>query len=194
MYVEQGSALDRAASWLLEGLSWLFGPIPGSQAHVDAFCRAVKQRNEELSKPEAQRDEVRLQELTKQMLRLQAERCQSLQQEFKASQHMFLQPPPAECCSDVLRVRQRAAATCQAAAAWYKAWEMITIEQLQVVEQGEPAPALPLPPFKLRLPEGVPEQLPPSTDRCSRCQHCLDHYLHLEQELSVPASLHGDDL
>ncbi|KAL4451754.1 hypothetical protein ABPG75_007416 [Micractinium tetrahymenae] len=190
---EPVDALERAASWLREALSWLFGPIPGSDAHWQAFCRTVKQRNEELSKAEGQRDEVRLQELTKQMLRLQAERSQCLQRQFQANQHVFLQPPRSECCNDCLLVRQRVAAACQAAAAWYKAWELITIEQLQVVEQGKPPPAMPVPPFKLRLPEGVPEQLPPSTDRCSRCQHYLDYYLDLEQELSVPASLHGDN-
>ncbi len=78
MYPETDSVLERAASWLLEVLSWLFGPIPGSNAHLDAFDRVVKQRNDELEKPEGQgqKDEAVLLELTERMLRLQLERCQ----------------------------------------------------------------------------------------------------------------------
>ena len=76
VYLEPTSALERAASWLLEVLSWLFWPIPGSKVHDEAFCRAVKERNDELEKPEGERDEAVLLELTERMLRLQLERCQ----------------------------------------------------------------------------------------------------------------------
>ncbi len=214
--------LEQAASWLLEVLSRLFGPIPGSKVHDEAFCKAVKDRNDELNKPEGQRDAALLQELTEQMLRLRLERCQVrgkgllparrrphrpirpalcraqrliclamqcgltgsagwlptlqvLQRDFRASHLVFSQPPDCKCCSDCLVVRQRLAACCQATAAWYDSWEQITSQQLQAVQRGEPPPALPVPPFELQLPPGVPEQLPPSVDRCSRCQHNLDY-------------------
>ncbi len=98
-----------------------------------------------------------------------------LHRQYQASHQEPLQPRLNECCSDCLRVRQRLAATCQAAAAWYEACSLRASQQLQVVEQGEPLPELPLPPFELQLPEGVPEEPPPSVDRCSRCQTLLDH-------------------
>lgn len=88
---------------------------------------------------------------------------------------MFLKPPPTECCTDCVRVRQRLAAVCQACAVWYEASSVRASKQLQAVEQGEPVPAMPLPPFEVQLPEGVPEELPPSVDRCSSCQDLLDH-------------------
>ncbi|KAL4420889.1 hypothetical protein ABPG77_001230 [Micractinium sp. CCAP 211/92] len=185
--------LEQAASWLLEVLSRLFGPIPGSKVHDEAFCKAVKDRNDELNKPEGQRDAALLQELTEQMLRLRLERCQVLQRDFRASHLVFSQPPDCKCCSDCLVVRQRLAACCQATAAWYDSWEQITSQQLQAVQRGEPPPALPVPPFELQLPPGVPEQLPPSVDRCSRCQHNLDYYMHREQHWQAVKAAHGDE-
>ncbi len=65
-----------AASWLLESLSWLFGPFPGSRAHVDLYFETVRLRHEELRKPEGERNEPRLLHLTKKMLRLESERTQ----------------------------------------------------------------------------------------------------------------------
>lgn len=72
-----GTFGERAVAWLLEAVSLLFGPNPGSQAHVDALFDTLKQRNEELSKPAEQRDEARLLQLTRRRLRLLAERCEA---------------------------------------------------------------------------------------------------------------------
>lgn len=68
------SVFERARAWLLEAASSLFGPIPGSRAHVDALFDTIKLRNDEMSKPAGQRDEARLLQLTKRVLRLVAER------------------------------------------------------------------------------------------------------------------------
>ncbi|KAL4423334.1 hypothetical protein ABPG77_006129 [Micractinium sp. CCAP 211/92] len=127
------------------------------------------------------------------MLRLRLERCQVLQQSFRASHQLFSQPPDRECCSDCLLVRQRLAASFQATAAYYESWEQITSQQLQAIQRGEPAPAMPVPRFELHLPPGVPEQLPPSVDRCSRCQHNLDYYLHQEKQRQAAKARHGDE-
>ncbi|KAL4429838.1 hypothetical protein ABPG77_010955 [Micractinium sp. CCAP 211/92] len=125
------------------------------------------------------------------MLRLRAERNQALHERFLGYQHEFLQPLPDECCSDCQRVQQRLAATCQAAAVWFQACSLRAIQQLEVVERGEPLPQLPLPPFELQLPKGVPHDMPPCIDRCSSCQNLLDHYLNKEQELQLLAAVHG---
>ncbi|KAL4421158.1 hypothetical protein ABPG77_000793 [Micractinium sp. CCAP 211/92] len=118
---------------------------------------------------------------------------QVLQRGLRESHQMFLQPPKCECCSDCQRVRQRLAASFQSMAAWYECWEHITSQQLQAVRRGEPPPAMPFPHFELQLLPGVPEQLPPSVDRCFRCQHNLDYYLHKEQELRAEEAAHGDE-
>lgn len=70
------SLSEWAVAWLLEAASLLFGPIPGSRAHVDVLFNTVKQRNEELSKPAQKRTEARLLQLTERWLRLVVERCQ----------------------------------------------------------------------------------------------------------------------
>lgn len=81
---------------------------------------------------------------------------QVLHHQLQATRHRFLQPPDRECCRDCLRVRQRLAATCGAAAAWYEAFDVVNSQQLQAVMQGKPALVMPVPPYKLQLPEGVP--------------------------------------
>ena len=50
-------------------------PIPGSARYRDALNRCMKQRNEELDKPEEQRDAARLLELTKRVLRMRINMC-----------------------------------------------------------------------------------------------------------------------
>lgn len=70
------SAWARAPAWLLESLRWLFGPFPGSRAHLDLFYDTIRLRGEEARKPDGERDEARLLHLTKEMLRLRAERNQ----------------------------------------------------------------------------------------------------------------------
>ncbi len=83
-----------------------------------------------------------------------------------------------------LRVRQRCAASCEARAAWFTAWEYITCRRLEALEQGHPHPPLILPHLDLRLPEGLPEELPPSIDRCSACHQMLDQ-VRLSRLLAV---------
>ena len=51
-------------------------PAPGTPEHREALFRAKKERNDELGKPASQRDEARLLELTKRVLRLRAEWAQ----------------------------------------------------------------------------------------------------------------------
>lgn len=68
------SALAESDPWWLKTANWLFGPIPGSQAHTDLFLNTVRLRQEELQKPEGRRDDAHLLELTKQKLRLEAQR------------------------------------------------------------------------------------------------------------------------
>lgn len=67
---------ERAVAWLLETASLYFGPIPGTNAHVDALFNTFKLRDEELSKPAGQRNEARLLQLTKRGLRLLTERSE----------------------------------------------------------------------------------------------------------------------
>lgn len=76
MYQPQETARARVSEWLVNTLSRLFGPIPGSQAHVDLFFDTVRLLSEERRRPEGQRNEARLLQLTKQKLRLEAERSQ----------------------------------------------------------------------------------------------------------------------
>lgn len=61
-------------------------------------------------------------------------------------------------------------------AEWYDQWELINTLRLQALEQGHPYPPLTLPrlDLQLHLPEGVPEDLPPSFDRCAACQSRLE--------------------
>ncbi|KAL4441507.1 hypothetical protein ABPG77_002011 [Micractinium sp. CCAP 211/92] len=73
-----------------------------------------------------------------------------------------------------MRVRQRCAASCEARVAWFTAWEYITSRRLEALEQGHPYPPLILPHLELQLPDGLPEEPPPSIDRCSACQQMLD--------------------
>lgn len=64
------------AGWVLDTVNWLFEPDPGSQAYVKILADTIKSKNNEKNKPEGQRDEQRLLELNKQVLRLQAKRWQ----------------------------------------------------------------------------------------------------------------------
>ena len=73
-----------------------------------------------------------------------------------------------------VRVRQRAAASCDARAAWIEAWGVVSGLRLEALELGHPPPPLTPPYLELHLPEGLPEELPPSFDRCSACQGLLD--------------------
>ncbi|KAL4447520.1 hypothetical protein ABPG75_004739 [Micractinium tetrahymenae] len=130
--------------------------------HREALFRSRKERNDELAKPPGQRDEARL---------------------LRANRDTYLRPPLVECCADCLRVRQRAAASCEGQAAWNEAWELISTRRLEALEQGQPYPPLTLPYLELHLPDGMPEELPPSIDRCSACQSMLDQYLYLERKM-----------
>ncbi|KAL4424480.1 hypothetical protein ABPG77_006789 [Micractinium sp. CCAP 211/92] len=185
MYQSPKSALAGASDQLLESLTRFFGPAPGSRAHQDLFFETIRLREAELRKPKGEVNEARILQLTKQKLRLEAERHQVLHRRFRATQLKFQQPPLEECCADCVRVHQRLTAVCQAAAAWFGAASLRANQQLQAVERGEPLPAVPLPPFKLQLPEGVAEELPPSLDRCSRCQNMLNQYLKKEEEIRL---------
>ena len=49
---------------------------PGTDERLEVLFRARKERNDELGKPPGQRDEARLLELTKRVLRLRAEWAQ----------------------------------------------------------------------------------------------------------------------
>lgn len=65
-------------SGLLQALWSRLGiePTPGSEEHREVVFRARKERNDERAKPPGQRDETRLLELTKRVLRLRAEWAQ----------------------------------------------------------------------------------------------------------------------
>ena len=80
------------------------------------------------------------------------------------------------CCPDCPRVQQREAASLQAMAAWHEEWEQVCTLRLQALEQGHPYPPLTLPYLELQpfLPEGLPEDFPPSIDRCAACQNRLE--------------------
>ena len=84
------------------------------------------------------------------------------------------QPPSHECCHDCARVRQRVAASCRSRAPWFEACAFLSMRRLQALEQGLPYPPEILPRLELHLPEGMPEELPPSIDRCAACQQKLD--------------------
>lgn len=99
---------------------------------------------------------------------------QSSKEKLRRGRDIYLQPPAEECCADCLLVRKRAAASNDARAAWNEQWEMVSSRRLEALEQGHPLPPLTLPYLELRLPEGVPEELPPSLNRCSACQDLLD--------------------
>ncbi|PSC74214.1 hypothetical protein C2E20_2651 [Micractinium conductrix] len=172
-------------SGLLQALANMLGVehTPGTPEHREALFRSIKERNDELAKPLGQRDQARLLEPSKRVLRLRIQACQAKKQEFRRNEEFLLQHPDLGCCSDCVRVRQRAAATSQAMAAWNEAWQLISTRRLQALEQGQPYPPLTLPYLELHLPEGLPEDLPPSIDRCATCQKELDEdeYLVLER-------------
>ena len=225
---------QQAMSGLLQALANMLGVehTPGTPEHREALFRSIKERNDELAKPLGQRDQARLLEPSKRVLRLRIQACQvsrrenaagrlrlrlacpggvgvgvaaprgllaapcrgtshticcqahqpqwrrcnlqAKKQEFRRNEEFLLQHPDLGCCSDCVRVRQRAAATSQAMAAWNEAWQLISTRRLQALEQGQPYPPLTLPYLELHLPEGLPEDLPPSIDRCATCQKELD--------------------
>lgn len=49
------------------------GPTPGTREHREVLFRSIKERNDELAKPPGRRDEARLLELSKRVLRLRIE-------------------------------------------------------------------------------------------------------------------------
>ncbi|PRW45183.1 hypothetical protein C2E21_6237 [Chlorella sorokiniana] len=149
-----------------------------------------KERNDELDKPASERDEARLLELTKRVLRLRAESAQVWAQGLRRNINIVLQQPDLRCCSDCLRVRLRVVASMRANAAWYEQWARISTLRLQAVEEGHPAPPLILPYLDVQphLAEGVPLDLPLSIDRCAACQDELDKHLFMEQASLVQTS------
>jgi len=66
------------AIWVLQALGRLLSgeETPGTPAHREAYYRSIKERIDEAAKPPGQRDEARLHELTKRVLRLRIENCQ----------------------------------------------------------------------------------------------------------------------
>ena len=76
-------------SWVLQGLARLFigEPTPGTPEHREALFRCIKERNDELAKPPGQRDEARLLELSKRVLRLRYQACQVNKSGRTASWH-----------------------------------------------------------------------------------------------------------
>ena len=101
---------------------------------------------------------------------------QARTQELRRYADMVLQQPDLGCCRDCVRVQLRVVASLRANAAWYEEWVQISTLRLQALEQGQPYPPLTLPYLDVRpyLAEGVPEDLPPSIDRCSACQEELE--------------------
>jgi len=101
---------------------------------------------------------------------------QAKQQQLTRSVDVLLQPPSVECCPDCLRVRQRLLASCQARAAWFEAWALLSTRRLEALEEGRLCPVVSLPCLQLEphLPDGMPEELPPSIERCSVCQQKLE--------------------
>ncbi|PRW56998.1 D-alanyl-D-alanine dipeptidase [Chlorella sorokiniana] len=176
---------------LLQALALALGfePAAGSPEHRELLYRARKERSDQLAKPPGQRDEARLLELTKRVLRLRAEAAQAWAQRMRRSADMMLQQPDSGCCRDCVRVRLRVVASLRANAAWHEEWVRISTLRLQALEQGHPSPPLTLPHLDLQphLAEGVPEDLPPSIDRCAACQEALDKHLFLERDLLARA-------
>ncbi|PRW56675.1 D-alanyl-D-alanine dipeptidase [Chlorella sorokiniana] len=162
-------------------------PAPGTPEHREALCRAQKERNDELGKPPGQRDEARLLELTKRVLRLRVEAGQAWAQALRRNIDIVLQQPDLGCCSDCLRVALRVVASLRANAAWHEEWVRISTLRLQALEQGHPYPSMTPPHLDVQpyLAEGVPLDLPPSIDRCAACQDELDKHLYMEQDLLV---------
>lgn len=95
---------------------------------------------------------------------------------------LLLQRLDLGCCSDCSHVHQREAASLRAMAAWHEQWELISTLRLQALEQGHPYPPLALPYLDVQpfLPEGLPEDFPPSIDRCAACQKRLDEVRMLD--------------
>ncbi len=95
---------------------------------------------------------------------------------LRRNAQQLLQRLDLGCCPDCPRVQQREAASLQAMAAWHEEWEQVCTLRLQALEQGHPYPPLTLPYLDLQpfLPEGLPEDFPPSIDRCAACQNRLE--------------------
>ncbi len=62
-------------SWVLQAMAQLLGgdPAPGTPQHRDLYMQSCKLLNEELAKPQGQRDLVWMLEETKRNLKLSAE-------------------------------------------------------------------------------------------------------------------------
>ncbi|PRW44894.1 DNA helicase exodeoxyribonuclease subunit A [Chlorella sorokiniana] len=183
-------------TWQTHGALSRLRDLPPVLGELDPFDEALplfpdwikqtrKERNEELDKPASERDEARLLELTKRVLRLRAESAQAWAQALRRNIDIVLQQPDLGCCSDCLRVRLRVVASLRANAAWHEQWAQISTLRLQAWEQGQPAPPLTLPYLDVQphLAEGVPLDLPPSIDRCAACQDKLEKHLYNEHVL-----------
>lgn len=74
---------------LLQALAGLLGiePTPGTPEHRGALFRSVKEWNDELAKPPGQRDEARLLELSKRLLRFRIQSYQVNRRETAAGRH-----------------------------------------------------------------------------------------------------------
>ena len=105
-----------------------------------------------------------------------ASTLQAKQQLIRRNAEWLLQHLDLGCCRDCPRVHRREAASLRAMAAWYRGWEVISILRLEALEQGHPFPPLTLPYLDVQpfLPEGLPQDFPPSIDRCAACQKRLD--------------------
>ena len=101
---------------------------------------------------------------------------QAKNQLLRRNAQQLLQRLDLGCCPDCPRVHQREAASLQAMAAWHEELEQVSTLRLQALEQGRPYPPLTLPCLDLQpfLPEGLPEDFPPSIDRCAACQNRLE--------------------
>ena len=86
-----GPSPPTAMGFLQALAEWLgFDPAPGTPEHREAYFRAVKAKNDEQAKPAGQRDEAKLLELRKRVLRLGIQTVQVGQPSGGAE----LPPPP----------------------------------------------------------------------------------------------------
>ena len=83
--------------------------------------------------------------------------------------------PASACCPDFVRVHQRMLASLHAGASLLEAWAQQSTVRLQALQEGRPPPPAPPPRLELDLPAGLPQELPPSIDRCAVCQEHLEH-------------------
>ena len=82
--------------------------------------------------------------------------------------------PARACCPDFVRVHQRMLASYKSRVAMNEALARECTVHLQALQEGRPPPPAPAARFKLHLPAGVPQELPPSIERCAKCQGHLE--------------------